>query len=164
MKRPYGSGEIYVKSGAWYGRWRTPDGRRLNRKLGPVRTRGDSDGLTRAQAEQAFRRVRAEEASRKPVDPVVEILTVDQVADRLRERVAIEGARKSYRQNLESMQRVHISPALGKRKIAAVNTEDVERLASRMLARGASPKTVRNVMTFLHFGVLVGGPQGLGAE
>ena len=48
MKRPYGSGEIYVKSGAWYGRWRTPDGGRLNRKLGPVRTRGESDGLTRA--------------------------------------------------------------------------------------------------------------------
>ena len=27
---------------------------------------------------------------------MVEILTVDQVADRLRERIAIEGARKSY--------------------------------------------------------------------
>ena len=56
MKRPYGSGEIYVKSGAWYGRWRTPNGRRLNRKLGPVRSRGESDGLTRVQAELAFRR------------------------------------------------------------------------------------------------------------
>jgi hypothetical protein len=71
---------------------------------------------------------------------VVEILTVDQVADRLRERIAIEGARKSYRQNCESMQRVHISPVLGKRKVAEVRTEDVERLASRMLTRGASPK------------------------
>ena len=54
------------------------------------------------------------------------------------------------------MQRVHISPALGRRKVAAVTTEDVERLA-RMLARGSSPKTVRNVMTFLHsvFGLAV---------
>jgi len=43
----------------------------------------------------------------------VEILTVDQVANRLRNRIAIEGARKSYRQNLESMQRVHISPGAG---------------------------------------------------
>ena len=157
MKRPYGSGQIYEKSGAYYGRWRTPDGRRVNRRLGPVRTRGESDGLTRAEAEQAFRRIQAEEASRKPVDPVVEIVTVDQAADRLRERIAIEGARLSYRQNCESMQRVHISPALGKRKVAAVTTEDVERLASRMLARGSSPKTVRNVMTFLHsvFGLAV---------
>jgi integrase len=157
MRRPYGSGQIYEKSGAYYGRWRMPDGRRVNRKLGPVRTRGEADGLTRAEAEQAFRRIQAEEATRKPVDPVVEILTVDQAADRLRERVAIEGARLSYRQNCESMQRVHISPALGKRKVSAVTTEEVERLASRMLARGSSPKTVRNVMTFLHsvFGVAV---------
>src|SRR5215207_8390012 len=157
MKRPPGSGQLYEKWGSYYGRSRTPDGRRVNRKIGPIRTKGGSDGLTRAQAEQAFRRVQSEEAARKPVEPVVEILTVDQVVDRLRERVAIEGARKSYRQNLESMQRVHISPALGKRKIGAVSTEDVERLASRMLARGASPKTVRNVMTFLHsvFGLAV---------
>ena len=52
---------------------------------------------------------------------------------------------------------MHISPAIGKRQVAAVTTEDVERLASRMLASGSSPKTVRNVMTFLHsvFGLAV---------
>ena len=104
MKRPPGSGQLYEKWGSYYGRWRTPDGRRLNRKLGPARVKGGSEGLTRAQAEQAFRRIQSEEAARKPAEVVVEILTVDQVADRLRERVAIEGARKSYRQNLESMQ------------------------------------------------------------
>ena len=95
MRRPPGSGQIYEKWGSYYGRWRTPDGWRLNRRLGPVRTKGGSDGLTRAQAEQAFRRIQSEEASRKLVDPVVEIVTVDQAADRLRERIAIEGARLS---------------------------------------------------------------------
>jgi hypothetical protein len=157
MKRPYGAGHIYEKWGSYYGRWRTADGRHLNRRIGPKRSRGGTDGLTRAEAEQAFRRIQGEEAARKPAEPVVEILTVDQVAERLRERVAIEGARKSYRQNLESMQRVHISPVLGNRKVGAVSTEHVERLASRMLTRGASPKTVRNVMTFLHsvFGLAV---------
>ena len=40
MKRPYGSGQIYEKSGAYYGRWRTPDGRRVNRRLGPKRSEG----------------------------------------------------------------------------------------------------------------------------
>jgi integrase len=45
---------------------------------------------------------------------------------------------------------VHVSPAIGKRKVASVTTRDIERLASSMLAKGASPKTVRNVMTFLH--------------
>ena len=94
MRRPYGSGEIYVKSGSYYGRWRTPDGRRLNRCLGPKRAKGGSGGLTRAQAEQAFRRLQAEEASR-PVKPVAEIVTVDQAAERLRQRIEIEGARLS---------------------------------------------------------------------
>jgi hypothetical protein len=41
----------------------------------------------------------------------------------------IEGARLSYRQNCESMQRVHVSPALGKRRVDTVKGEDVERLA-----------------------------------
>ena len=48
------------------------------------------------------------------------------------------------------MQRVHISPALGSRRVADVSTEDVEALARSMLARGLAPKTVRNVITFLH--------------
>src|SRR3954452_2926296 len=150
MKRPYGSGQIYEKWGAYYGRWRTPDGQRVNRRLGVKRTRGGSDGLTRAQAEQAMRRLQAEDAARRPIEAIAEIVTVDQAAERLRERITIEGARLSYRQNCESMQRVHVSPAMGKRKVASVTTRDVERIASAMLANGASPKTVRNVMTFLH--------------
>ena len=157
MKRPYGSGQIYEKWGAYYGA--LADARRAAAQP-PARTRaqhGRSDGLTRAAGRAGVPAHPGRGGSRKPVDPVVEIVTVDQVADRLRERIAIEGARLSYRQNCESMQRVHISPALGKRKVAAVTTEDVERLASRMLARGSSPKTVRNVMTFLHsvFGLAV---------
>ena len=82
---------------------------------------------------------------------------MDEVADELRGRLAIEGARLSYRQNCESMQRTHISPAIGKRRVAGVTRADVERLARSMLERGLAPKTVRNVMTFLHsvFGLAV---------
>ena len=123
------AGHIYEKWGSDYGRWRTAGGRHLNRRIGPRSGKGGSDGLTRLEAEQAIRRIQAE-ASRKPVDPVVEVLTVDRVADRLRERVAIE----SYRENCESMQRVYMLPAIGTHKVAAVTTEDDERLASRMLA------------------------------
>jgi hypothetical protein len=65
-------------------------------------------------------------------------------------RLVIEGARLSYRQNCESIQRVHISPAIGKRRIDSVTRQDVEGLGRSMLGRGLAPKTVRNVMTFLH--------------
>ena len=67
-KRDYGTGHLYEKSGAYYGRWRTLDGRQLNRKVGPIRTPGEGDGLTRTQAEREFRRMQdAEERAPKPV-------------------------------------------------------------------------------------------------
>ncbi len=48
------------------------------------------------------------------------------------------------------MQRVHMSPALGNRRVDSVRRADVERLARSLLARGLAPKTVRNTITFLH--------------
>jgi hypothetical protein len=56
-KRDYGTGHLYIdpKRDAYYGRWRTGAGRLLHRKVGPVRHRGESDGLTRAEAEKKFR-------------------------------------------------------------------------------------------------------------
>ena len=47
MARPHGTGQIYVKHGAYYGRWRALDGRYVNRRLGKVRGRGDKEGLTK---------------------------------------------------------------------------------------------------------------------
>ncbi|HEY4347069.1 MAG TPA: hypothetical protein VGM80_05725 [Gaiellaceae bacterium] len=151
MKRTYGSGHLYVKSGAYYVRWRTPDGRHLNRRVGKVRTRGERDGLTRAEAERAARRlVELDTARPAPPTPEEPPPTVDEVVDEMRDRIAIEGARLSYRQNCAAMQRVHVSPAIGTRRVESVTRQGIERLARAMLARGASPKTVRNVMTFLH--------------
>jgi hypothetical protein len=132
MKRPYGTGQIYVKSGAYYGRWRTPDGRRRNRRLGPVRPPGSSEGLTRAMAEQALRKVLDTEPATALADDA-RGRTVDDAADALRERLELQGARKSYRQNCEPMQRVHISPAMGSRRVVDVATADVEALARSML-------------------------------
>ena len=52
-KRGYGTGQLYVKHGAYYGRWRTLDGRKLNRRIGRVGT----GGITRAEAERQFRKL-----------------------------------------------------------------------------------------------------------
>ena len=122
------------------------DGRYVNRRLGKVRARGERDGLTRAQAERAARgsSIEAESLDARARRREQPAPTVNEVADALRDRLEIEGARLSYRQNCESMQRVHIAPALGKRRVDTVTTEDVERLARAMLAQGLAPKTVRN--------------------
>ncbi|WCB93277.1 integrase [Baekduia alba] len=91
-----------------------------------------------------------EEEDRKPRVASSARKTVDDAADSLRQKQVIEGARKSYKENCESMQRVHISPALGKKAVDRVTTAQVEKLAEDMLAKGLKPKTVRNVMSFLY--------------
>jgi integrase len=148
-KRSYGTGQLYVKQGAWYGRWRTSDGRRLNRRLGPVREPGTADGLTRSEAERVFRKVReAEEAVPRPT--TAGRVTVQDAGDSLRRKLAMKGSRKSYLEGCESMQRVHIVPGLDNAPVRAVTRQYVEALAEKMLRDGKSPKTVRNLITFLY--------------
>jgi hypothetical protein len=54
MPRQHGTGRIYVKWGAFYGRWRTPDGRYVNRRLGKVRERGSQRGYLAAKLSGRF--------------------------------------------------------------------------------------------------------------
>ena len=55
-RRSYGTGSIFERAGAYYGRWYDASGRRVKRRLGAIRTAGASDGLTRTQAEREMRR------------------------------------------------------------------------------------------------------------
>jgi integrase len=149
-QRGRGTGHLYEKWGSYYGRWRTLDGRNVNRIVGPIRTPGSTDGLTRTQAERAFRQLQdAEERSPRRVRGTA-IPTVDEVTDSLRQKLALRGARRSYLDGCESMQRIHISPRFGETAITDVTTAHVEALATAMLKDGRAPKTVRNVLTFLH--------------
>jgi integrase len=148
--RRHGTGHLYEKHGSYYGRWRTLDGRNLNRIVGLVRPPGGRDGLTRAQAEKAFRQLQdAEERRPRPARGAI-VPTVDEVADSLRRKLRLRGARPSYLEGCESMQRVHISPHLGAMPVPEVKTAHVEATASAMLDSGLAPKTVRNVLTFMH--------------
>jgi integrase len=149
-KRGRGTGHLYEKWGSYYGRWRTLDGRNVNRIVGPIRTPGSTDGLTRTQAERAFRRLQdAEERAPRRVRGAA-IPTVDEVTDSLRQKLTLRGARPSYLEGCESMQRIHVSPRFGEKAITDVTTAHVEALATAMLKDGRAPKTVRNVLTFLH--------------
>ncbi len=112
-KRSYGTGQLYEKHGSYYGRWRTSDGRRLNRKIGAVRLPAGAEGLTRAQAERACRKIQEAEERTPTIRRDDAPITVADVAASLRRAKALEGARKSYLENLESMQRVHLEPVLG---------------------------------------------------
>jgi integrase len=141
---------LYEKHGAWYGRWRTPDGRKLNRKVGPMKPTGGGPGLTRPQAERKFVELQQEEEilpRRRHDEPP---FTVEAACEALYQRLEIEGARKSYLKNIESMQRCHILPVLGDRPCEDVTTRDIEALSTHLLGKDLAPKSVRNVITFLH--------------
>ena len=83
MKRTYGTGRLYVKSGAYYGRWRSANGRYRNRKIGKVREGGSRDGLTRRDAERTLRQLAEEESRRPPATLAKRPLTVDDAMDAL---------------------------------------------------------------------------------
>jgi len=149
-RRAYGTGHLYEKAGSYYGRWRTLDGRLLNRRVGRARKPGAGEGLTRAQAERELRRMQdLEERVPRPARDAM-VPTVSEAAASLRERLELKGCRKSYLEGCESMQRVHIAPRLGGMPVVDVTTAHVEGLATGMLRAGRSPKTVRNVLSFLH--------------
>jgi hypothetical protein len=127
MRRAQGSGHLYVKWGPYYVRWRAVDGRNLNRRVGAVRTRGAADGLTRAEAERAARRLVEADALRRPPEPARRSRTVDEVpmscgtGSRWKApdcRIARTASRCS-----SSML------AIGKRRVETVTSKDIERLA-----------------------------------
>jgi integrase len=149
-KRTYGTGHLYEKSGAFYGRWRTADGRYLNRRIGRIRAQGTTDGLTRAQAERYFRKVQEEEELNPRPEPGAPTPTVDELASSLRERLELRGVRKSYLENCEYMQRVHVRPLIGDRRAVDMQRGEVESFGGALLKRKLSPKSVRNIMGFLH--------------
>src|SRR5206468_1482475 len=97
-KRGYGTGQLYLKHGAYYGRWRTLDGRKLNRRIGAVRDENVTGGLTRTEAERQFRKLQEAE-ERRPMRGGAARHTLDEASGSLRRRLAVEGARKSYLQN-----------------------------------------------------------------
>lgn len=150
QKRQYGSGQIYEKSGSYYGRWRTADGRRLNRRLGEIRASGARSGLTKAQAERRFAAIRLQEDERPAPTTVERGITVSEASDSRRRQLAVEGARKSYLAGCASMHRVWIDPRLGQMLVSRVAPSDVEQLSATMMRAGLKPASIRNVRVYLH--------------
>ena len=64
QRRAYGSGSLYPHRGSWYAKWYVGN-RQVKRKIGRQRKRGSRDGLTKAQAERAMRRLMREVEARR---------------------------------------------------------------------------------------------------
>jgi integrase len=148
-KRGYGTGTLYEKDGTWWGRWRTTNGQRPHRKIGPARTSGARDGLTKKEAEQALRELilagNAGVRSRGSLDP-----TVAAVGGGLVAKLRAQGRKPSTIESVEGHIRTHIEPSLGRLPASSVDERDIAGLIDRLVRVGRAPKTIRNVLGTMH--------------
>jgi integrase len=63
--------------------------------------------------------------------------------------VCAEGLKPSHKDGIEGILRVHLVPAFGTLRLGQINDEAVQRLKGRLVASGAKPKTVNNVVNVL---------------
>jgi integrase len=126
---------------SWYG----DDGRRIQRKVGDVRIPGVREGLTKAQAEREFRRLRHAEQPH----PVGARMTVEDAGRELSRRLELRGRKKSHRLTVASDLRNNLSPFFAAKTLDRITPEDVERYVAAK--RGAlAVKTIRNHLGTLH--------------
>jgi len=144
-RRSYGTGTLYVKAGAYYGRWRVGD-RRVNRRLGPVRQPGSRDGLTRREAEAELRR----QVEAVTVTPSCERLTVGEAGERLAEQLEVKGRKTSTVEAASSHVRVHLEPYFGGKTLDRIDARHVEQFIAAGRRAGAAPKSIRNHLGTLH--------------
>jgi len=153
-RRSHGTGTLYTRRGAdgrdvYYGRGHV-DGKRFNRKLGPVRDRKGS-GLTKTQAEAKLASLLGSATCNPTVarsSPSARP-TVAQVADAYVRHARFKGRKPSTVENLDSELRTHIVPALGDKPVDAVTAHDVADFVAALHALGLAPKTIRNIVATL---------------
>jgi integrase len=144
-KRTYGTGSIMERHGIYHGQWRV-GGRRVMRKLGPVRKPGTSDGLTRTQAEARLRTLMA--AVTDP--PVTERVTVQDAGVRLIAHLKALGRKRSTTQGYESYLEVHLVPFFADRALAKITAADIEMFMAACRDNGQSVKSTQNYIGLLH--------------
>lgn len=145
QRRGYGTGSLRIVGRSWIGSWYAPDGRKIRRKVGPARTTGERDGLTRTQAEERFRRMREDQRPGTNAGRV----TMSEAGQELSRRLEIRGRKKSHRMTVASDLRNHVSPFFAGKDLAKIEPRDVERYISVKLVTLA-PKTVRNHLNTMH--------------
>lgn len=159
-KRAYGSGSLFERNGAWYGKWRT-DGRQVLRRLGPKRSRGAADGLTKAQAEARLRELMAAVAA-EDVRPAADktrrphAYTIAELGDLFIAHARDQRGLKSTTLTDYAMHvRVHLAPFFGETPVQRIDARRIEAFVAHLRTkpgigrRGGqplSPKSVRNYL------------------
>jgi integrase len=146
-KRNYGSGGLRQIGNSWYGTWRDPDGRKIQRKVGTVRTAGLADGITKPEAEKKLARMIVESGQQVPL---ADRVTMEVAGGEYCRRLAVNKDRKkSYKLTQAADLRNHIAPFFGSKTLDKITPGDVERyIADKQ--QTLSIKTIRNHVNTMH--------------
>jgi integrase len=144
-RRRYGTGSLRPVEGRWVGEWWV-GGKRVKRRLGPVRRPGSRDGLTRKQAEAVLRRKMAEVRHAA----LEERLDFEQAAERyIAHAEDVMNRKESTITDYRIIARA-LGRYLGPKALDRITADD---LAGYMAARrreGRAAKTISNHMVFAH--------------
>jgi integrase len=146
-RRAYGSGSLYIENDVYYGRWYTAAGGYANRRVGPVRKTGSSEGLTKKQAEAKLREIMDGAGGRVTTDPS---RTVEHVGRLHSAKLSGQGRKISHVETFDSHLRVHLAPFFKETPINRIEVTDVERLMATLQRKKLAPKTIKNVLGSLH--------------
>ena len=122
-RRAYGSGSLYIEHGIYYGRWYTTAGGRANRRVGPARTPGTTEGLTKRQAEAKLRQIMDGTTGRVTANAG---RTVEHVGQLHSEKLIGKGRKPSHVETFDSHLRVHLAPFFRDTPINRIEVVDVE--------------------------------------
>jgi integrase len=146
-RREYGTGSLRPVGGSWIGSWYTREGRRVQRKVGDIRTTGRADGLTKTQAEREFRSMREADPPRREAGATR--VTIEEGGAELSRSLVRKGRKKSHRLTVASDLRNHIVPFFLKKPLDGIKAEDIERYID-VKCRTLAVKTVRNHVNTMH--------------
>jgi Phage integrase family/Phage integrase, N-terminal SAM-like domain len=145
-RRPYGTGSVYEQGASWYGRW-YQNGKRVKRKIGPIRQPGSRDGLTENMVGKRLQRMMLEADA---IEPVAERITVQEAGERLLAHLTALGRKPTTLNAYRAALKTHLSPVIGAITLENVTPTDIERFMAHDRQAGASAKTTLNALGFLH--------------
>jgi integrase len=160
-KRGHGAGSLYVRELAsgptYYGRWRMPDGKRHNAVIGPVRTAGYADGLTKTMAEAKLRELIAATPTPSSRPSPRRGRSFQSTADAWTAQLEARKRAPTYIEDARSALKWHVLPFFG--ADTDITTIDVDRceafvghlsaVTSTRTGRNLSAKTITNYARIL---------------
>jgi integrase len=142
------------RGGVWYAKYRLPDGRQIQRRIGPAwaqRGRPGAGFYTRRTAQAWLDQVLTE-ARRGDLPQMVRTgaTFADAVAEYMRWLEQDRARKPSTLRGYESIMRAHLLPAFGERRLEDITSDQVEAWSATLVACGLANTTRLRILTCLH--------------